>query len=96
MKAGQYDYALAILSIIGTIIWINLDRLDGGGDVEHAIPRRGIQKLVQINYSMTVRKTLCIAANRKPDIIIIIKTRLIGSSNSNLPKALKIEVDPDY
>ena len=39
---------------------------------------------------MTVRKTLCIAANRKPDIIIIIKTRLIGSSNSNLPETLKI------
>ena len=41
----------------------------------------------QINYSLAVRKTLCIAANRKPDII---KTRLIGSSNSNLPETLKI------
>ena len=54
MKAGQYDCALAILSIIGTIIWINLDRLDGG--VMLSIPRRGIQKLVQysIQYIQTV------------------------------------------
>ena len=31
---------------------------------------------IQINHSLTIRKTLCIAANRKPDII---KTRLASA-----------------
>ena len=48
--------------------------------------KESCQKNIQINYSLTVRKLLCVTANRKLDII---KTRL-GSSNSNLPKALKI------
>ena len=60
--------------------------IDSESTLERMLPKEFFFINSQINYSLAVRKILCITANRKPDII---KTRL-GSSNSNLPKALKI------
>ena len=61
--------------------------IDSESTLERMLPKEFFFINSQINYSLAVRKTLCITANRKPDII---KTRLIGSSNSNLPETLKI------
>ena len=62
--------------------------IDSESTLQRKLPKEFILIFIniQINYSLTVRKLLCVTANRKLDII---KTRL-GSSNSNLPKALKI------
>ena len=62
--------------------------IDSESPLQRKLPKEFILIFIniQINYSLTVRKLLCVTANRKLDII---KTRL-GSSNSNLPKALKI------
>ena len=60
--------------------------IDSESTLERMLPKEFFFINSQINYSLAVRKTLCITANRKPDII---KTRLV-SSNNNLPKALKI------
>ena len=48
--------------------------IDSESTLERMLPKEFIFFVnTQINYSLTVRKTLCIAANRKPDIILSLR-----------------------
>ena len=65
---------------------VSAGSIDSESTLQRMLPKEFILIFIniQIDSSLTVRKTLCISTNRKPDII---KTRLV-SSNNNLPKAL--------